>query len=84
MPGSSACTGAGVPGGRQARTVLSASDRAWRSAAPGPSSSHSRSRAALRTRAMPLRSARLTAAAYRGAVGIINPDQAFSPDPDRN
>jgi len=53
--GSSACAGADVPGGRQARTVLSASDRAWRSAAPGPSSSHSRSRAALRTRAIPLR-----------------------------
>ena len=29
MPGSSACAGVGVPGGRQARTVLSASDRAW-------------------------------------------------------
>jgi hypothetical protein len=42
MPGSSACAGVGVLGGRQARTVLSASDRAWRRAAPGPSSSHSR------------------------------------------
>ena len=49
-----------MPGGRQARTVRSGSERARLSAAPVPSSSDSRSRAALRTRAMPLRSARPT------------------------
>ena len=60
MPGRCGWARAGTRGGRQARTVRSGSERARLSAAPVPSSSHSRSRAALRTRAMPLRSARPT------------------------
>jgi hypothetical protein len=60
--------------GATSRTTGRVSTPAWRSAAPGPSSSHSRSRAARRTRAIPLRSARPTSRRHRPAS---SPSAAF-------
>ena len=59
-------------GGCQSRTVRSASERARRRAASGPSSSQSRSSAARRTRAMPLRSPRCTQQSARARFQVVS------------